>query len=356
MDTLFPFLTMTRRCRSAPNMTDVQPCWLLVHTIILVHLLVPAFADHDCVRWEGWKAQYSNLVGAFADNNDEEEAQRRRRAIFEENVQWFQVRGGSHLLDETTILTAEEFRQRGKASCASSVDQGKLAQPPPPVVVVDVEPIFSCPVLSLLDIRSATGKDEIEDFVIDYRGTQVTPIKNQGAFGTCWSFGFAETIEGLGVRQGHALTNVSNQEVIDCCPNCRGSSQDTSFGFVIANPTIHGRLATDDAYPYHGSPETCVSANVSSSQLAPARVGGCLRVMDDAHRTGEPILIGLALLGPAAFGIDAACLRGYKGGVITNCTDDAQMNHEVLLVGAGLDEESGVAFFLRQKLVGRRLG
>jgi hypothetical protein len=68
--------------------------------------------------------------------------------------------------------------------------------------------------------------------------------------------------------------------------------------------------------------------------------------MDDADRTGEPILIGLAILGPAAFGIDAACLRGYKNGVITNCTTDApHVNHEILLVGAGVEEESGVAFF-----------
>jgi C1A family cysteine protease len=298
--------------------------------------------------WDAWKTQYSNLVEAFASNVEEA----RRRGIFKENIEWFQARGGSYLLDETTILTADEFRRRGKASCASSSIENdeKLAEQQL------AKPTFSCPVLvSLLDITYAAGKDQMKDFIIDYRGTQVTPVKNQGAFGTCWSFGFAETIEGLGVRQGHALTNVSNQEVIDCCPNCRGSSQDASFGFVIGNPTIHGRLATDEAYPYHGSPETCFSAKMSQSQLAPAHVGGCLRVMDDADRTGEPVLIGLAILGPAAFGIDAACLRGYKGGIITNCTD-AHVNHEVLLVGTGLDEDSGVAFFRAKNSWGAEWG
>ena len=34
------------------------------------------------------------------------------------------------------------------------------------------------------------------------------------AFGTCWSFAAAENLEGLNVRQGHALVNISEQEVV----------------------------------------------------------------------------------------------------------------------------------------------
>lgn len=62
-----------------------------------------------------------------------------------------------------------------------------------------------------------------------------------------------------------------------------------------------------------------------------------------------------AILGPAAFSIDAACLRGYKGGVITNCTDSS-VNHEVLLVGAGIDEDTGVAFFHAKNSWGDKWG
>ena len=47
-------------------------------------------------------------------------------------------------------------------------------------------------------------------------------VKNQGAFGTCWSFAAAENLEGLNARQGNKLENISNQELIDCCKDCQG--------------------------------------------------------------------------------------------------------------------------------------
>ena len=69
---------------------------------------------------------------------------------------------------------------------------------------------------------------------------------------------------------------------------------------------IKGRMATDDSYPYSGknSPQNCW-AKIFRSELAPVRVGGCVRVNDDSVKSGEPIYFALSLLGPAALGIDA---------------------------------------------------
>jgi hypothetical protein len=61
----------------------------------------------------------------------------------------------------------------------------------------------------------------------------VTPVKNQGPHGTCWSFAVAENLEGLGVRQGHDLQNVSEQEFISCCSDCQGRAADVTFEWLL---------------------------------------------------------------------------------------------------------------------------
>ena len=52
---------------------------------------------------------------------------------------------------------------------------------------------FSCQVLDAVDFMFEFRVDKRSE--IDYRGTQSTPVKNQGAFGTCWSFGFAASFD-----------------------------------------------------------------------------------------------------------------------------------------------------------------
>lgn len=294
-------------------------------------------------KWDDWKRKFST----FDMGNKIIEEKRRR--IFEENLVRFTNRGDEYIVDQFAAHAKEEFRQYGKRACLHLLKNGGAIN----AGGVRGFAKFSCQVLDAVDFTFKFRVDNPSE--IDYRGTQSTPVKNQGAFGTCWSFGFAETIEGLGVRQGHNLQNVSNQEVIDCCPTCRGAAQDASFDYVIHNHHTHGRLSREEAYPYKGSPGNCSSASVKRLYLAPAKVGGCIRVYDDEEKTGHPILFALSILGPAAFGIDASCLQGYKGGIIANCTDN-RINHEVLLVGAGVDDESGTPFFRAKNSWGSQWG
>ncbi|MGK3741682.1 MAG: C1A family cysteine protease, partial [Bacillariaceae sp.] len=72
---------------------------------------------------------------------------------------------------------------------------------------------------------------------IDWRNNNgvsyVTPPKNQGPYGSCWSFSAAENLEGLQVRQGYTLQNISEQEFISCCPQCRGRGTWQTFDWLI---------------------------------------------------------------------------------------------------------------------------
>jgi hypothetical protein len=62
--------------------------------------------------------------------------------------------------------------------------------------------------------------------------------------------------EGLNVRQGHPLTNISEQEFISCCHECQGRVASESFQWLVNN--TGGRPALEATYPYNGSPNvTC---------------------------------------------------------------------------------------------------
>lgn len=171
---------------------------------------------------------------------------------------------------------------------------------------------------------------------IDWREKgQVTPVKNQGAFGTCWSFAVAENLEGLNVRQGHALTNISEQEFISCCTTCQGASADHSFKWLL-NAT-DGVPALEASWPYVGKPGDC---KLATAPKAPVKLNNFTRVQDDG--TGKPIVSALMTSGPMGMGVDATCFQGYHSGVIRNCTSKG-IDHAVLMVAAGVD--TGVNYF-----------
>ncbi len=73
----------------------------------------------------------------------------------------------------------------------------------------------------------------------------VTPVKNQGPHGTCWSFAAAENLEGLAMRQFGNLQNISEQEFISCCEECQGAAADRTFEWLLQ--TTDGVPALEDS-------------------------------------------------------------------------------------------------------------
>jgi cathepsin F len=121
---------------------------------------------------------------------------------------------------------------------------------------------------------------------VDWRTKgQVTAVKNQGAFGTCWSFGVAENLEGLGVRQGFPLTNISEQEFISCCSNCQGRNAEVSFEWLVN--TTGGQPSLEASYPYVGKPGACEAASAPRARVKLSSWG---RVQDDGseHHLNQP--------------------------------------------------------------------
>ena len=87
----------------------------------------------------------------------------------------------------------------------------------------------------------------------------VTPVKNQGQCGSCWSFSATGAIEGANAIATGNLVSLSEQELLDCSGKygnfaCSGGEMDSAFQFAIDNG-----LCTEDAVPYEAQRERCSS-------------------------------------------------------------------------------------------------
>merc|ERR1712147_478790 len=162
----------------------------------------------------------------------------------------------------------------------------------------------------------------------------VTPVKNQGQCGSCWSFSTTGSVEGAMFLKTGKLQSFSEQQLVDCDKvdqGCNGGLMDNAFKYIESNP-----LQLESAYPYTGQDGTC-------SYIKSAGIGEVASFTDVSPSASQ--LKAAIAKAPVSVAIEAdqSAFQFYSGGVITSGCG-SQLDHGVLAVGYGT--ESGQDYIL----------
>ncbi|KVH93999.1 Cysteine peptidase, asparagine active site-containing protein [Cynara cardunculus var. scolymus] len=171
----------------------------------------------------------------------------------------------------------------------------------------------------------------------------VSPVKNQGSCGSCWTFSTTGALEAAYAQAYGKSVSLSEQQLVDCAGDfnnfgCNGGLPSQAYEYIKYN----GGLDTEEAYPYTGEDGVC---KYSSENAA-------VRVLDAVNIT-----------------MVISTFRLYTGGVFTSdvCGSDPMMkeakcvndfeqdvNHAVVAVGYGV--EDGVPYWLIKNSWGAEWG
>jgi len=165
----------------------------------------------------------------------------------------------------------------------------------------------------------------------------VTPVKNQGSCGSCWTFSTTGALEGANFIASGTLLAFSEQQLIDCDPQNNGCGGGDSFLAYEYFETSF--VETETQYPYVGVNGTCTYNPTSNTGVL---VTDWTTVQP---RDVEQMKAALAEA-PLSVNLEAsAVFKSYTSGVFADPTCGNQHNHAVLAVGYGVDT-TGVEYWV----------
>ncbi|CAB1119136.1 unnamed protein product [Ectocarpus sp. CCAP 1310/34] len=183
-------------------------------------------------------------------------------------------------------------------------------------------------------LRGAPIPDEV-DWVA--KGA-VTPVKNQGSCGSCWSFSTTGSMEGAHFIKYGNLAVLSEQELVDCDTydmGCNGGLMDYSFHWIQQN----GGICSEEDYPYTAEGDLCKKSTCDVVE------GTMVDRWIDVETDDEQALMEAVAQQPVSIAIEAdqMSFQLYSGGVLTAACG-TNLDHGVLLVGYGVSED-GVKYW-----------
>lgn len=171
----------------------------------------------------------------------------------------------------------------------------------------------------------------------------VTPVKDQGQCGSCWTFSATGAMEGSWAISTGKLESLSEEELADCAlgykygsHGCNGGQMDGAFKYAIENGAT-----SESQYPYtagKGKTGECKEEKVTDV----ATFSDCY----DVKANDQVSLKAAVSKQPIAIAIEADTryFQSYSSGILTSSDCGTNLDHGVLIVGYG--EEKGQKYWL----------
>jgi C1A family cysteine protease len=184
------------------------------------------------------------------------------------------------------------------------------------------------------------GTKRIVPLSFDWRDyNAVSPVKDQGQCGSCWSFSSSGAMEGAWAISSGKLVSISEQQLVDCSVKygnngCNGGLMDNAFFYAIDNG-----MCAEAAYPYtHTDGNPCKNCSVV------ARFSGCA----DVVANNQLVLREAVATAPVSIAIEADTkyFQFYSSGVLTDNDCGTNLDHGVLIVGYGTDVGTNTPYWI----------
>ncbi|KAH3761962.1 cathepsin L2 [Pelomyxa schiedti] len=297
---------------------------------VLIGALLAALVCAEAIEhnFDAWAQKYNKAYAS-------EEERELRRTVFNANVARIEEHNAKHMsfsmgLNAFSDLTHEEFASTHLSSSPLKISH-QVA-------------------------RSRAVEAPQEVVPVDWRtGGYVTPVKNQGSCGSCWTFATTGAVESArAIATQSTPISLSEQQLLDCSHNgynagCDGGAYDLAFQYIMET----GGLETEESYPYTAvEAEDC---NATATDFVTTISGyTCLTPFNekDLQKT-------IGNVGPVSVAIDASqeSFKDYTTGVYyePNC-NPMNLIHEVLAVGLGHDDTSNMDYYIVKNSWGESWG
>lgn len=281
--------------------------------LTLLALVSVASSLPTIYQFNAWKETHAKVY-----NTKDEELSRMK--IFMDNMKFineYNARQDTKMtlgLNQYSDMTHEEFR----STMTGSVNE-----------TADVQAFLQAEGSSFIEPANWEAPTSV-----DWRTKgAVTPVKNQGQCGSCYSFSTTGSIEGQWFRKNKVLVSLSEQQIVDCSTaygnnGCNGGLMTNGFRYIKKA----GGLDTEQSYPYEAKASYC--------RFKTAYVGAKITGYSNVRASETALKSAVGSVGPVSVAIDAShrSLQFYTGGIYYEPACSAQnLDHAVLAVGYGSD-------------------
>jgi C1A family cysteine protease len=199
-------------------------------------------------------------------------------------------------------------------------------------------------------LRQKTMGGELPDSVNWVEKGAMTEVKNQGNCGSCWSFSAVAAVESAVFLKDGLSESLSEQQLVDCDKvddACKGGLMDNAFEYIETS----GGLCTQKDYPYEAKKGTCRVNECTIEDQSDV-----VSFVDVSPKTEKGLQEAIAVQ-PVSVGIEADKLsfQLYKSGVY-NATCGIKLDHGVVAVGYGTDDDSGMDYWIVRNSWGPKWG